>query len=158
MSAHRPSTLILEADLGTCVNIIAAGRAVGVVELMQNQPRSTTAACSQACEIIVLRKGDFLSLVKESMSRDWVEKDKFLQTHLVGIREHARHFVPITGKSHATYMFVKRRYKSGHVFLKEGSQVDGAIYVVFQGSVGFYRAAPGQNLSKPDLSWRNPVG
>jgi len=91
------------------------------------------------------------------MSRDWVEKDKFLQTHLVGIREHARHFVPITGKSHATYMFVKRRYKSGHVFLKEGSQVDGAIYVVFQGSVGFYRAAPGQNLSKPDLSWRNPV-
>ncbi len=24
--------------------------------------------------------------------------ERFLQTHLVGIREHARHFVPITGK------------------------------------------------------------
>lgn len=157
-SMARPSTLMLEADLGLCVNVIPAGRAVGVVELMQNQPRSTTAACSQECEVIIIRKHDFLSLVKESMSRNWVEKDKFLQAHLAGIREHARSFVPITGKSHATYMFVKRRYPSGHVFLREGSHVDGAIYVVYQGSVGFYRQAPGQSQPKPEeLSWRNPV-
>lgn len=35
--------------------------------------------------------------------------------------------------------------------LAQGSQVDGAIYVVFQGSVGFYRAAPG-------LMWREDEG
>eukprot|EP00913_Durusdinium_trenchii_P034371 g32155.t1 len=79
----------------------------------------------------------------------------FLQTHLVGIRDHARHFVPITGKSHATYMFVKRKYPGGHVFLREGNHVDGAIYVIHQGSVNFFRAAPG--APKAETSWRNPV-
>ncbi len=29
-------------------------------------------------KLSLARKGDFLSLVKESMSRDWVEKDKLL--------------------------------------------------------------------------------
>ncbi|CAK8987127.1 Anthocyanidin 3-O-glucosyltransferase 2 [Durusdinium trenchii] len=156
LSMKRPSIQGIEAvDFGQCVNVIHPGRAIGVVELMQNQPRSTTAACSQACEAIIIRKQDFLRLVKESMSRDWVEKDKFLQTHLVGIRDHARHFVPITGKSHATYMFVKRKYPGGHVFLREGNHVDGAIYVIHQGSVNFFRAAPG--APKAETSWRNPV-
>ena len=38
-------------------------RATGVVELMQNQPRSTTAACSQECEMIIIRCFPTMALV-----------------------------------------------------------------------------------------------
>ncbi|CAE7324448.1 UFGT [Symbiodinium pilosum] len=90
------------------------------------------------------------------MSRDWVEKDRFLQDHLVGIREHAKSFVPITGKSHATHMFVKKKYPPGHIFLHEGQVQEGALYVVFQGSVEFYRAASGTGARLRE-AWKNPV-
>mmetsp|Transcript_53660 Transcript_53660/g.120175 ORF Transcript_53660/g.120175 Transcript_53660/m.120175 type:complete len:409 (-) Transcript_53660:71-1297(-) len=160
--ARRPSLLgrqssvgdEVAAQYGTCVGTISSGRAVGVVELMQSEPRSATAVCTENCEMIVVRKPDFTRLIKEQMSRDWVEKDRFLQDHLVGIREHARTFVPITGKSHATHMFVKKKYASGHVFLHEGQISDGALYVVFSGSVEFYRAA---GAARAREAWRNPV-
>ncbi|CAJ1333305.1 unnamed protein product [Effrenium voratum] len=157
---RRPSANSAEeSELGQCVNVIPAGRSLGMIEVMQEIPRSATAACSLECEMVVIRKPDFLRLVKDPMSRDWVEKDEFLQVHLVGIREHARTFVPITGKSHATYMFVKRKYAGGHPFLREGTHTEAALYVVFSGSVEFYCPHPAEGVSpsRANLSWKNPV-
>ncbi|CAE7217765.1 UFGT [Symbiodinium natans] len=145
-----------EEQYGRCIGTMGAGQAVGVVALMQSQPRLATALCSQPSEMILIRKPEFTRLIKEPMSRDWVEKDRFLQDHLVGIREHAKSFVPITGKSHATHMFVKKKYPPGHVFLHEGQVAEGALYVVFQGSVEFFRAASGTGARLRE-AWKNPV-
>ncbi|CAE7377190.1 UFGT, partial [Symbiodinium necroappetens] len=133
-----------------------------VVALMESQPRSATALVSEPGEMLLVRKADFMRLIKEPMSRDWVEKDRllklemFLQDHLVGIREHAKSFVPITGKSHATHMFAKKKYLPGHIFLHEGQVAEGALYVIFEGSVEFFRAASG-TTAKLREAWRNPV-
>ena len=47
---------------------------------------------------------------KERRSSD---ESRFLQTHLVGIREHASHFVPITGKPGAQQMMLAAEITKG---------------------------------------------
>ncbi|CAE6945412.1 UFGT [Symbiodinium sp. KB8] len=160
MVRRKSSGLIMdepaEQQYGQSIGTIRSGQAVGVVALMEGQPRSATALVSEPSEMLLVRKADFMRLIKEPMSRDWVEKDRFLQDHLVGIREHAKSFVPITGKSHATHMFAKKKYLPGHIFLHEGQVAEGALYVIFEGSVEFFRAASG-TTAKLREAWRNPV-
>jgi len=160
MVRRKSSGLIMdepaEQQYGQSIGTISSGQAVGVVALMESQPRSATALVSEPGEMLLVRKADFVRLIKEPMSRDWVEKDRFLQDHLVGIREHAKSFVPITGKSHATHMFVKKKYLPGHIFLHEGQMAEGALYVIFEGSVEFFRAASGTTATLRE-AWKNPV-
>lgn len=74
-------------------------------------------------------------------------KDQFLQLHLAGFRNFAQGFVPSSGKSNPSYMFVKRRYHSGHIFLQEDALMEPALFVVLDGSVDFLRTAPRRMLA-----------
>mmetsp|Transcript_16006 Transcript_16006/g.28021 ORF Transcript_16006/g.28021 Transcript_16006/m.28021 type:complete len:444 (+) Transcript_16006:40-1371(+) len=133
-------------DLGRCVATMHAGDTIGVMALMQDRKYWGSAKCIQDCKMLIIRQADFLRIVKDSMSREWVEKDAFIQAHLFGMREFASTFVPNSGKSHATHMFAKRRFSSGVTLLRERSVADNAIYIVFSGSVSFYRASSGVKL------------
>lgn len=120
---------------------VGAWNAVGLQSLMYDEPQLHTARCTEDCRIIVIKEEDFYEIVQKSLADDMAAKDQFLQFHLAGFREYAAGFRPFAGYSHASWMFVKRWFHCGHVFLQENALAEPAIFVIVDGSVEFLRTA-----------------
>lgn len=144
--------------LGSLDSTLGPGKPVGITALLQDTHRTGSARCLEDCNFVIITYSDFTRIVKDHMSRDLVEKQTFLEAHLPGLREFSASFVPVTGKSHATYMFVKRRYGSGHVFHTEGSIAESALYVVSSGSVDLYRNVERGKKPSSETYLRQPGG
>eukprot|EP00930_Biecheleria_cincta_P086827 TRINITY_DN76075_c0_g1_i1.p1 TRINITY_DN76075_c0_g1~~TRINITY_DN76075_c0_g1_i1.p1 ORF type:complete len:425 (+),score=56.85 TRINITY_DN76075_c0_g1_i1:51-1325(+) len=151
-SALQSGSLDSEEGQESALDSVAGpGKVVGLLAQMENAPRTASARCNQDCTFVVIGHSDFSRLVRDTLFSDIVEKQSFLESHLPGLHEFAESFVSVTGKSHPSYMFAKQRYCSGFVFHNEGSTVEGALYIVFGGSVEFHRVAQSSNPPGPPV-------
>lgn len=162
---YKPKILVKTVDgfsyvdtseyLGDQVNAVMPGAILGELALLNNQPRSAAAKCIVESELLVIRKVDFDSILKEEMVRKETAKFEFLTKHVPGLRSIP--FSQNVGKNaHPCYWFHKVTYLRGHHIFSQGIDNEPMLCVIKFGCVDFHSSyRDGEEKAAPKGLKRN---
>jgi len=116
---------------GNLVASVHAGTLLGHLALMRQQPRNATCVAAMDTEVLVLRKVDFLRILKDYVEVMKDSKAEFLSNHIPGLTK-----LPAAKSEYLLHNFEKTTFERDFVFYEEGEpSTEKAVYVLAKGSI-----------------------
>lgn len=136
------STFGKESNYGDMVKWLREGTLFGELALQNTEPRSATIVCSQDCELLRLRKEDYLNVIQGTK-----QKIYFFDRFLAPFRHNADKRAQGALTQHPSLLFADEIVRDGQTLTTEGMYADPKIFVLGASSrVEFCRYKdPGDN-------------
>jgi len=131
----RPSEAAGEGDQeeswGNHVASVHAGTLLGHLALLRQQPRNATCVASVETEVLVIRKMDFMRVLKDYVDVMKDIKAEFLSRHIPGLTK-----LSSTKSEYALHNFEKKAFERDFVFYEQATiPREKAVYVLAKGAV-----------------------
>lgn len=135
------STFSEESTFGERVTLLPAGSLFGELALQNDAPRAASIVCTQDCELLVLRKQDYLESIESRL-----EKVNFFDDNAPGLKKYLQKTGGLPIMSHPSVQFFDVTYEDGHPLFMEGIAIKPMLVLVGEGHVEFRRfLKPGCN-------------
>ena len=119
------STFGKESNYGDMVKWLREGSLFGELALQNSEPRSATIVCSQDCELLRLRKEDYLSVIQGTK-----QKIYFFDRFLAPFRHNADKRAQGALTQHPSLLFTDQIARDGQTLATEGIYADPKIFVL----------------------------
>eukprot|EP00913_Durusdinium_trenchii_P006508 g6116.t1 len=119
------SSFSKESDYGDMVNWLRVGTLFGELALQNTEPRNATIMCSQDCELLRLRKEDYLSAIQGSK-----QKIYFFDRFLLPFRENADKRAQGAMTQHPSLLFADEIFRDGQTITTQGVIAEPKIFVL----------------------------
>eukprot|EP00931_Biecheleriopsis_adriatica_P048301 TRINITY_DN27903_c0_g1_i2.p1 TRINITY_DN27903_c0_g1~~TRINITY_DN27903_c0_g1_i2.p1 ORF type:complete len:928 (-),score=206.47 TRINITY_DN27903_c0_g1_i2:180-2963(-) len=132
-----------DSKFGDRVALLGPGAIFGELALQNNEPRSATILCTQDCELLMLRKADYLEAVNKRL-----EKVRFFDQHVPGVDKVVLSKAGGALAAHPSSFFNEEYLNKGFVLLMEGIFArKPVLYVIGEGGRVEFR-----RYKRPDLN------
>lgn len=132
-TAEGWSSFSMKSNLGVCVKKSCEGEVFGNLALTDDSAtRKASVKCLSDCVLLCIPLVAF-NIVRQFLDEQDEKKRAFLGEHVPGMYN-----LPIPGPNdpaHPAIYFVEKRVESGHIFLKQGIDEKGVVFVLIKGEV-----------------------
>lgn len=123
------STFSKESHLGPLLTSLHDGSLFGELALQNTEPRRASVVCLEDCELLRLRKEDFLAAI-----RDRKDQIYFFHQHVPSFKEYADKRAQGALTDHPSLAFASETFKNGQTVTSEGVFAIAKIYVLGPGA------------------------
>lgn len=150
LTTEGHNTYSKSSDLGQPRVDLHVGDLFGELGLMNDQPRSASIQCLEACKFLVIPKKEFVEMFASKLKTHAESKYHFFHDNVPGFHSWAMEHVlstheDSTGKvvftrdRHPADSFEESTQVKGYKFLREGQLAEPTIVIVKKGEVAFWR-------------------